>query len=81
MITDVKWKKDTKILLKELLLTLITINYKMIKNHKWTFDDVCKICSLERKKIMDSKGNYIYYYLVNRKWVKERPICTPNLKT
>lgn len=52
----------------------------MIKNHKWTFDDVCKICSLERKKIMDSKGNYPYYYLVNRKWVKERPICTSNLK-
>jgi len=49
-------------------------------NHKWDYNDVCKNCSLERKKVMDVRGNYTNHYLVNRKWVKERPACIQKLK-
>jgi hypothetical protein len=49
-------------------------------NHKWNIEDICTTCSLERKKIMDKKGNYSNHYLVNKKWVKERPTCIPKLK-
>jgi len=49
-----------------------------MERHKWS-QDVCKRCSLERNKIMNSKGFYNVYYLVNRKWTKEKPMCIPQI--
>lgn len=49
-----------------------------MERHKWS-QDVCKRCSLERNKIMNSKGFYNVYYLVNKKWIKEKPLCIPQI--
>lgn len=50
-----------------------------MERHKWSTSDICKRCSLERKKIMNSKGLYNAYYLVNKKWTKDKPLCIPQI--
>ena len=48
---------------------------KVNKKHKWDNNEICVRCGLQRKLVMNKFGTYIANYMVDRKWVSDRPEC------
>jgi hypothetical protein len=48
---------------------------KVKKKHKWDTNNFCVHCGIQRKLVMNKFGSYIANYMINYKWIEDRPDC------